>query len=397
LPPPRYICYWRHLLAAKLRSSSEDAAAGSVEEMAGIIGQIRLRWPATTIVVRADSGFCRDDLLTWLEANDNNYICGLALRPVAAKANSKPCVSRRSEVVICLLKAVIISRIVKVSPALRRSQRDCKLIIRERYQQWSTSSCSSGCVSWNPVGRLLAWPLRVALIVAASLSLPCPKANAGALQISTTTLDVPAAQAATSLIVQNAGREPVDVQIRVLRWSQSSGTEQLVESQDVVASPPFATIEPGRSYTIRIVRSRAEPIQKELSYRLLIDEIPRNSTVTGLGVNFAVRYSIPVFFGGSHREPPALRLSATASPDRVNIVATNLGTKRVRLADITLVGPGDTKLVSQSGLLGYVLAGATMSWTFPTRLHGRTGDTIAISAKSDSGPINARIQPTPHP
>jgi hypothetical protein len=75
---PLYIFCGRHLLAAKLRSSSEDAAAGSVDEMARIVGQIRLRWPTTTIVVRADSGFCRDNLLTWCEANNINYIIGLA-------------------------------------------------------------------------------------------------------------------------------------------------------------------------------------------------------------------------------------------------------------------------------------------------------------------------------
>ena len=75
---PLYIFCGRHLLAAKLRSSSEDAAAGSVEEMARIVGQIRLRWPTTTIMIRADSGFCRDNLLTWCEANNINYIIGLA-------------------------------------------------------------------------------------------------------------------------------------------------------------------------------------------------------------------------------------------------------------------------------------------------------------------------------
>ena len=75
---PLYIFCGRHLLAAKLRSSSEDAAAGSVEEVARIVGQIRTRWPDTAIVIRADSGFCRDDLLSWCEANGVSYVIGLA-------------------------------------------------------------------------------------------------------------------------------------------------------------------------------------------------------------------------------------------------------------------------------------------------------------------------------
>jgi hypothetical protein len=75
---PLYIFCGRHLLAAKLRSSSADAAEGSVEEVARIVAQIRKRWPATSIVIRADSGFCRDDLMSWCEANDVRYVLGLA-------------------------------------------------------------------------------------------------------------------------------------------------------------------------------------------------------------------------------------------------------------------------------------------------------------------------------
>ena len=75
---PLYIFCGRHLLAAKLRTSSVDAADGSVDEVARIVGQIRERWPTTSIVIRADSGFCRDDLMTWCEENNVKYVLGLA-------------------------------------------------------------------------------------------------------------------------------------------------------------------------------------------------------------------------------------------------------------------------------------------------------------------------------
>ena len=75
---PLYIFCGRHLLAAKLRSSANDAADGATEEVARIVGQIRKRWPKTTIVIRADSGFCRDDLMTWCEDNGVSYVLGLA-------------------------------------------------------------------------------------------------------------------------------------------------------------------------------------------------------------------------------------------------------------------------------------------------------------------------------
>jgi hypothetical protein len=75
---PLYIFCGRKLLAAKLRPSNIDGAAGSLEEVARIVTQIRARWPQTRIILRADSGFTRDALMAWCEANDVDFIFGLA-------------------------------------------------------------------------------------------------------------------------------------------------------------------------------------------------------------------------------------------------------------------------------------------------------------------------------
>jgi hypothetical protein len=65
-------------LAAKLRPSNIDASAGSVEEVARIVGQIRTRWPKTRILLRADSGFAREALMAWCEQNRIDFVFGLA-------------------------------------------------------------------------------------------------------------------------------------------------------------------------------------------------------------------------------------------------------------------------------------------------------------------------------
>ena len=68
----------RHLLAAKLRPANIDASAGSVEEIARIVAQIRRRWPRTRILLRADSGFAREALMAWCEKNGVDFVFGLA-------------------------------------------------------------------------------------------------------------------------------------------------------------------------------------------------------------------------------------------------------------------------------------------------------------------------------
>jgi len=75
---PLYIFSGEHLLCARLRYSNRDAADGSVEELQRIVGQIRERWPKTRIIIRGDSGFCREAIMSWCEANRVDYLLGLA-------------------------------------------------------------------------------------------------------------------------------------------------------------------------------------------------------------------------------------------------------------------------------------------------------------------------------
>lgn len=75
---PLYIFAGRHLLVAKLRQANQDAAAGAKEEVERLVAMIRQAWPDVEIWLRADSGFCRDDLMTWCEENNVDYIFGLA-------------------------------------------------------------------------------------------------------------------------------------------------------------------------------------------------------------------------------------------------------------------------------------------------------------------------------
>ena len=75
---PLYVFCGRYLLAAKLRPANIDARAGSVEEIARIVAQIRRRWPKVRILLRADSGLARDALMAWCENDSVDFLFGLA-------------------------------------------------------------------------------------------------------------------------------------------------------------------------------------------------------------------------------------------------------------------------------------------------------------------------------
>jgi len=78
---PLYIFCSDHLLGALLRSSNIDGAAGCLAELQRIIGQIRERWPKTKIIIRGDSGFCREEIMLWCEQRENReqiyYVLGM--------------------------------------------------------------------------------------------------------------------------------------------------------------------------------------------------------------------------------------------------------------------------------------------------------------------------------
>jgi hypothetical protein len=118
---PLYIFCGEHLLCARLRTADQDGAAGTVAELARIVARIRLSWPQTRIIVRGDSGFCRDDLMSWCEAEHIDYVLGLA-------KNNR-------------LKAAIGSEMAAAEQGYKASQQAARVFKDFRYRTLKSWSC----------------------------------------------------------------------------------------------------------------------------------------------------------------------------------------------------------------------------------------------------------------
>lgn len=75
---PLYLFIGEQLVCARLRESNQDASAGALEEVERIVSRLRRTWPGVEILLRADSGFCREELMSWCERNGVEYVFGLA-------------------------------------------------------------------------------------------------------------------------------------------------------------------------------------------------------------------------------------------------------------------------------------------------------------------------------
>ena len=112
------------------------------------------------------------------------------------------------------------------------------------------------------------------LLSATVLSVAVPAAAlASSLQVAPVNIEVPAPGAASTITLKNSGSGSVNAQIRVFKWTQVDGKDQLVPTKEVVASPPAVKLGPGKSSVVRIVRRSKSPTATEESFRLVVDEV----------------------------------------------------------------------------------------------------------------------------
>ncbi len=212
--------------------------------------------------------------------------------------------------------------------------------------------------------------------------------HAASLQVMPALVDVTAPAASQTIRLSNRGSRPVNVQIRIFRWVQSNGKDQLVKTRDVVVSPPFAGLAANDDYVVRIVRVSKRPVIGEESYRLLIDELPSAPSKAGNAVNFVMRYSIPVFFRKRNTTAPRLTWSVVQRANRTHVTATNAGGRRVRVSSLQIESKNGNSVVFSKGLVGYVLGRSAASWSTKGALKGaQTGTSVMITAQGDNGPI----------
>lgn len=218
-------------------------------------------------------------------------------------------------------------------------------------------------------------------------------AHATALRVEPVLLELNAPAAAASLTLRNDEDADVEVQTRVLRWSQSEGKESLEPTTDVVASPPAVRMAPHSDYVVRVVRVSKQPIQGEESYRVIVDQLPRAGGRQRGTVNLLVRQSIPAFFRGREITRPEVSWAFRAEAGKLTVVTRNAGDERLRIANLRLKDSAGATLSFGNGLLGYVLGRSSMSWTTLKYPHGfGSGGSISVTAETDKGPTHAVIE-----
>lgn len=209
--------------------------------------------------------------------------------------------------------------------------------------------------------------LHLRTLLLAIFSMASGTALASGLQVSPISLSLQARQNAEALWLSNTGDGIVHAQVRVYRWTQHDGEEQLTPSRGLVVSPPMLQIGIGDRQLIRVIRAGVPPsgaTAAEDAYRVSVDELPID-TQGKKGLQFVLHYSVPVFVepADAAEVAPQLQWSLRHDGNHAVLQVANTGTGHAQLAQVSYLGDGGHRIEISGGLLGYVLPGATMHWT----------------------------------
>jgi fimbrial chaperone protein len=233
------------------------------------------------------------------------------------------------------------------------------------------------------------WPPRLrysaALATFFVLTAATARAQTAGLTIYPVTIQLGPGDKAAILTIQNHTDTDTTFQVRAFSWAQQDGSEQLLPTDLLLASPPLGTIAAGKSQVVRLVL-RQSAQTREATFRILFDQIlapPKAGTV-----NFALRLSIPVFAEPPTHVSPHLQWSVEHS----TLVAVNDGGSHETVRDIAISAPGGRPLKIEENVSPYVLAGATRRWQILTPDFAPSSSApLRLKAAADTGAIDQAV------
>jgi fimbrial chaperone protein len=214
-----------------------------------------------------------------------------------------------------------------------------------------------------------------------------PVTEAGTFNISPLRVDFAGAKATAALTVRNEEATPVVVQTQGLAWSQEAGQDALASSRDLLISPAVFTLPAGGSQLVRVaLRRGADPV-RELSYRVILQEVPQAASPDFTGLQVSLRLSVPVFVAPLAPAEPRLAWHGTRLADgRLQLTARNDGTAHARVHRFALrTTDGSDRLLEQPGL-AYVLPGSMRQWTFDADNNNIRANSKVTTGPAGSGP-----------
>jgi fimbrial chaperone protein len=216
------------------------------------------------------------------------------------------------------------------------------------------------------------------------------QASAGGVSVSPTRVELSADQRIAALTLTNDSSRPYTLQMEASRWFQANGRDDHEPTDELLATPPIFTLEPGESQVVRVGLRRSPDANQELSYRLFAQEIPEPTPEGFSGLHLVLRLSMPVFVAPARpaTEPVLSWHVESGTSGDLEVSATNDGNRRAYLTRVRFSADG---LSIEPGNLRYVLPGASGHWRFDIDRAISPGTELELTGLINGEPFSARV------
>jgi len=227
-----------------------------------------------------------------------------------------------------------------------------------------------------------------------ALSLATTGASAGSFQVNPIRVEITKGGTTAAITVRNDGDDAVVIQSSVVGWAQDNGQEVYAPTTEALVTPPIMTVPPGGEQIVRVGLRRPPDPQRELTYRLYLQEVPPPPKPGFTGLQVALRVGLPVFVPPIAPGIRRLEWSAQIGPDgAIRLAAQNTGNAHVQITDFELRLAGAAEPIAHESTLAYVLAGQRRQWTLPAspdRVKSVTE--FRLKAYTDAGEIDTAVK-----
>lgn len=211
--------------------------------------------------------------------------------------------------------------------------------------------------------------------------------TAGSFSVNPVRIELSPNQSSAVIQVDNNGSNEVTVEAKILSWSQADGKELLSPSRELIVTPQIFRMKPGAMQILRVGALRKTDPEREISYRLMLEEIPPPPNPDTRGLQVALRVSMPVFLkphSAKEKIDPTLKME---TPQQLRLSLANSGNASAHFSTVTLFyeDEPDTAIASHT-LSTYVLAGQKRDILLKTSAIDPEKK-ILIKAKTYAGPL----------
>jgi fimbrial chaperone protein len=223
--------------------------------------------------------------------------------------------------------------------------------------------------------------------------------SAGSIGVSPVRLTLSNSQQMGEITVRNDGTEPIIIQMEIMNWSQLQGKNVFTPTRELLGNPPIFTIPVGGSQLVRFGLRRASDINRELTYRIFLQELPQSNNNALMGTKMLMRVSMPVFvLPEVDAKPVLLWQAARTLKGALKISVSNNGNAHVQIAHFKLSLPGNAQPLVTQNSADYILPGQSYSWILTADADypiPRSGESLQIFAQTDSGNIETEVMIEP--